>query len=124
VDDSNSLDEIRTVSELGLVVNIDVVELLSNVAMDAVDNSFIYSTEESVLCNDVSKMDATAVEVGTKDVSTNNSVVVAFKIFIVVSVVGIVCDEDDNDCSVELEIVLVVLVPISVRTVVLISEND
>jgi hypothetical protein len=48
VDDSNLLDEVRTLSEFGLVLNIDVAELLSNVAMDAVDNSFIYSTEESV----------------------------------------------------------------------------
>ncbi len=46
--DSNLLDEISTVSEFALVVNIDVVELLSNVAMDAVDNSFIVSSEESV----------------------------------------------------------------------------
>jgi hypothetical protein len=48
VDDSNLLDEISTVFEFALVVNIDIVELVSNVAMDAVDNSFIFSTEESV----------------------------------------------------------------------------
>jgi len=119
------LDEVRTLSEFGLLLNIDVVELLFNVAMDAVDNSFIYSTEESVLCNDVSELDAKAVEVGTNDVSTNSSVVVVLKIFIVVSVVDIVCEEDDNRCSVELEIVLVVLVvPISVTNVVLVSDND
>jgi hypothetical protein len=61
--------------------------------------------------------------VGTNDVSTNNPVVVVLKIFIVVSVVDIVCEEDDNECSVELEIVLVVVVLISVRNVVLVSDN-
>jgi hypothetical protein len=120
VADSNLLDKIRTLSEFGLVLNIDVVELLSNVAMDAVENSFICSTEESVLCNDVSEMDATAVEVGTNDVSTDNPVVVVLKIFIVVSVVDIVCSEDDNDSSVELEIVLVAVVLISVKNAVLV----
>jgi len=122
---ANMLDEIRTVSEFGLVLNVDVVELLSNVAMDAVDNSFIYPTEESVWCNDVSEMDAKAVEVGTNDVSNNNSVFVVLKIFIVVPVVGIVCKEDDNGCPVKLEIVLVVVVvPISGKNVVLVSDND
>jgi hypothetical protein len=119
------LDEVRTLSEFGLLLNIDAVELLSNVAMGTVDTSFLYSTEEIVLCNDVSEMDATAVEVGTNDVSSNNSVVVVLNIFIIVSVVDIVCEEDDNECSVELEIVLVVVVvPISVRNVVLIADND
>jgi hypothetical protein len=69
-------------------------------------------------------LDAKAVEGGTNDVSSNNSVVVVLNIFIVVSVVGIVCNEDDNECSVELETVLVVVVLISVRNVVLISDND
>jgi hypothetical protein len=124
VTDSNLLDEIRTLFEFGLVLNIDVIELLSNVAMGAVDTSLLYSTEESVLCNDVSERDATDVEVGTNDLSINNSVVVLLNIFIVVSVFGIVWKDDDNDSSVELEIVLVVVVPISVSNVVLISDND
>ncbi len=84
LDNSNLIDEIRSVSELELVVSIDVVELLSSVAMNSVDNSFICSTEEGVLSNDVSEMDAEAVEVGTNGVSINNSVVVVSKISIVV----------------------------------------
>jgi len=40
------VDEARSVSEFILVLNIDVVEVLSSVAMDVVDRSFICSTEE------------------------------------------------------------------------------
>jgi len=55
-------------------------------------------------------MDAGAVEVGRDDASTNNSVVLVVKIFIVVSVVDIVCIEDDTDFSVVLEIISLVVV--------------
>jgi hypothetical protein len=92
--------------------------------MDSVDNSFEFSTEENVCANDVPETDAEAVEVGTNDLSINNSVVVLLKTFMVVSVVDIDCNEDDNACSVELEIVLVPVVLISVTNVVLVSDND
>jgi len=48
-------------------------------------------------------MGAEAVEVGT-------NVVVLSKIFIVVSLGGIGCDEDNKEYSVEFEIILVVVV--------------
>jgi hypothetical protein len=48
-------------------------------------------------------MNAKAVAVGTNDVSINNAVVVIVKMFFVVSVVDIVCNEDDKDSSVVLE---------------------
>jgi len=55
-------------------------------------------------------MDTEAVEVGTNDVSTNNSVLVVPKIFIFVSLVDIGCDEDNKEYSFEFEIILVVVV--------------
>lgn len=106
VDSSNFVDEIRSISEFELVVNIDVldvVEIVTGVVTDVVDNSFICSSEESVWCNDISEIDGTNVEVGTDDVSTNNWVAVVFKIFVVVPLVDIGCNEDNNECSVELE---------------------
>ncbi len=73
MDTSDSIDETKSVSKLGVVVNIDVsdeVKLVPNVAMDNVDTSFVCSGAESVCC------DTTAVEVVTNNVSTNDSVVV------------------------------------------------
>ncbi len=51
VDSVDSVCEIRSVSEFGLVVNIDVrdeIESLFTVVADAVDNLFVCSIEESV----------------------------------------------------------------------------
>jgi hypothetical protein len=51
VDSFDSVGEIRSVSEFGLVVNIDVsdeIESLFTVVADAVDNLFVCSIEESV----------------------------------------------------------------------------
>jgi hypothetical protein len=69
-------------------------------------------------------MDAEVVEVGTNDVSINNSVVVVPNISIVVSLVDIGCDEDNKEYSVELEITVVVLVSISEKNVAFVSDND
>jgi len=99
----------------------DVVELLSSVPMDPVDSSFICSIEESVECSGRSERDLTVDEVGRNDVSSNKSVdVVVVNISIVVPLVDMGCDEDDNDCSVELEIMLVVPVSISEKNVLLV----
>ncbi len=69
-------------------------------------------------------MDAEAVEVGTNGVSINNSVVVVPKISIVLSLVDIGCDEDNKEYSVEVEIILVAVVSISVKNVVVVSDDD
>jgi len=52
-------------------------------------------------------MDVEAVEVGTNDVSSDNSVAVVPRISIVVSLVDTGCDEDNKEYSVEAEIILV-----------------
>ena len=88
--------------------------------MVTVDNSFVCSIDESVCCKGIPEVDATTVEVGTDDVSTNNSVVAVLKIFIVDSLVAVDSDEDNSECSVELERVLVVVVPTSVKNAVLV----
>ncbi len=79
MDTSDSIDETKSVSKLGVVVNNDVsdeVILVLNVEMDNVDPSFVCSGVESVCGDATSIIDTTAVEVGRNDVATNDSVVV------------------------------------------------
>jgi hypothetical protein len=54
----------------------DVVELSLNVIMDAVDPSFVCSTEELVPWSEVSKIDTGPVEDEIAVISGNSSVVV------------------------------------------------
>ena len=96
------------------------MEIFSSVAMVIVENSFVCSTDESVCCNGIVVVDSTTVEVETTDVSANNSAVPVLKIFIVVALFDVGCDEDNRECSVELERILVVIVPISVKKVALV----
>ena len=86
--------------------------------MDAVDNSFVCSTDESVCCNDIAAVDSTTFEVETTDVSANISAVPVLKIFIVVSIIDAGSGEDTRECSVELERILVAVIPGSVKGVV------
>jgi hypothetical protein len=78
----------------------DIVELLFGVVMDAVDSSFVCSTEESVYCSEASEIDTTVAELEPSDIC---SVVVVVKTSIVVSLVEVNCNEDERECSVELE---------------------
>ncbi len=71
--------ETKKVSEYGVVVTIDIsdiVELCFGVMLDAVDASFVCSTVEIVRCGETSATDVATVEDETDVVSTNNSVVV------------------------------------------------
>jgi hypothetical protein len=78
----------------------DIVELLFGVVMDAVDSSFVCSTEESVYCIEATEVDRTVAEVEPSDVS---SVVVVVKTSIFVALVEVNCNEDEREYSVELE---------------------
>jgi hypothetical protein len=103
----------------------DVVELLSNIMMDAVDISFVCSDEEIECSNGISEVDATPIEVRTNDVSPSSSVLAVVRIPIVLPVVvDVCCKEDGREYSVEVEILLTVAVSTSVTSAVLVSEND
>ena len=61
------------------------------------------------------------------DVSTNNCVVVGLKIFVVVSLVDVGCNEDNKGCSVELKTFWFIVEEVLVTYFVdseLIVEND
>ena len=91
-----------------VVVNVevsDLVELIAISVMDAVDNSFVCSTDESVCCNDIAEVGVGTVEVETNDVSPGNWVVAVLMIFAFVSVVDVGSDEDNGKCLVELKTV-------------------
>jgi hypothetical protein len=103
----------------------DVVEILSNVTMDAVDISSVRSDEEIEYSNGISEVDATPIEVGTNDVSASNSVLAVLKIPIVVLLIlDIGCNEDDTEYSGEIAMLFTVVAPTLVKSAVLVSDKD
>jgi hypothetical protein len=128
VDSSEIIVEITLVFKFGVVVTIDasdVVEILSNVTMDAVDISSVRSDEEIEYSNGISEVDATPIEVGTNDVSASNSVLAVLKIPIVVLLIlDIGCNEDDTEYSGEIAMLFTVVAPTLVKSAVLVSDKD
>ncbi len=100
VDSSDCIDEVRSFWEVNGVVNIDVsdeIDSLFPVAADDVNNEFVCSIVECVVCGGVAALDVTTVEVEFAD----SSVVVGPIVFIIVPPVDISKDEDKDEYFVE-----------------------
>jgi hypothetical protein len=127
VDSPEFIVDITLFFQFRVVVTIDpsdVVELLSDIVMDAVDISFVCSDEDIECSNGISEVDAAAIEVGANDVSVSKSVLAVLTIPIVVPLVVDVCSKvDGKEYSVEVEILLTAAVVTAVKSAVLVSEE-